>query len=66
VQLVENTVTAWCDALSRLVMDAENRRRVGQKVVGHYRRHHILGADPQLLRGAIRRALATRPAQRAA
>ena len=66
VQLVENTVTAWSDALLRLVIDAENRRRVGQKVVEHYRRHHVLGADPQLLRGAIRRALAARTAQRAA
>jgi hypothetical protein len=66
VQLVENTVTAWYDALLRLVIDAENRRRVGQKVVEHYRRHHVLGADPQLLRGAIHRAVAARPAQRAA
>ena len=66
VQLVENTVTAWSDALLRLVIDAENRRRVGQKVVEHYRRHHVLGANPQLLRGAIRRALAARTAQRAA
>jgi hypothetical protein len=66
VQLVENTVTAWCDALSRLVINAEARRCEGQKVVEHYRRHHILGADPQALRGAIRRGLAPRPAQRAA
>jgi GT2 family glycosyltransferase len=66
VQLVENTVTAWCDALSRLVIDVEARRREGQKVVQHYRDHHILGADPQVLRGAIRRGLAPRPAQRTA
>ena len=66
VRLVENTVTAWCDALSRLVVDAEGRRREGQKIVEHYRRHHVLGADPQVLPAAVRRALTARPAQRAA
>jgi hypothetical protein len=46
VQLVENTVTAWCDALSRLVMDVEARESDGQKILNHYRRHHILSVDP--------------------
>jgi len=42
VHFVTNTVTAWCDALSRLISDAEARRREGQKIVEHYRRHHLL------------------------
>ena len=49
VTLVANTVTAWCEALSRLTTDADARRREGQKIVDHYRSHHILGADPHHL-----------------
>jgi glycosyltransferase involved in cell wall biosynthesis len=46
VHLVENTLTAWCEALSPLVMDVEARESDGQKILNHYRRHHILSVDP--------------------
>jgi GT2 family glycosyltransferase/glycosyltransferase involved in cell wall biosynthesis len=57
VTLVENTVAAWVEALSRLITDAAVRERDGGRIVDHYRRHHVWSAHLQALHDTLRRAV---------
>ena len=66
VQLVANTAEAWAEALSRLIADPEARRREGERILHHYRRHHVLGRHPELVRGPLCRGLTGSSSQRAA
>jgi len=61
VELVENTHDAWVDALSRLITDTDARRRAGQRIAHHYRRHHVLSARSADLRASLARAEAVSP-----
>jgi GT2 family glycosyltransferase/glycosyltransferase involved in cell wall biosynthesis len=66
VQLVSNTAGEWIDALAGMIADAEARHREGDRILEHYRRHHVLGLHPDLVWGPLRRALTGALSQRAA
>ena len=66
VQLVSNTVDQWVEALARLITAPESRRRDSERILDHYRRHHVLGRHPELVWEPLCRALATPSTERAA
>jgi GT2 family glycosyltransferase/glycosyltransferase involved in cell wall biosynthesis len=66
VQLPANTVEAWTEALTRMITDPEARRHEGERILHHYRRHHVLGRHPELVWGPLGRALTGSFSQRAA
>jgi glycosyltransferase involved in cell wall biosynthesis len=57
VQLVANSPEAWVEALSRLIVDPEARRREGAQILRHYRDHHVLCRHPDHIWAPLRRTV---------
>jgi len=66
VQFVGNTESEWTESLAVMIADPEARRRAGHRILDHYRRHHVLGGQPNLIWEPLHRALDRSPSHRAA